>query len=121
MGSVVRELCDFGKMRSWIAKAKPKQADIGRPEYHAMTHGWLVAGFAEKVAQAHDKRWTYESLVHVLILQPLGIANKVAVRIPEEGDALICNGQILEKRLASIGLNTTMLSQDESGDMLGDM
>jgi len=57
----------------------------------------MGAGFAEKVAQAHDKRWTYEALVHVLILQPLGITNEVAVRAPEAGDVLICNGHILEK------------------------
>jgi len=120
-GSVVREFCNFDKMQRWIAKAKPNQAEIGHPTYHAMTHGWLVAGFAEKVAQAHDKRWTYESLVHVLILQPLGIANNVAVRIAEEGDSFICGGLVLEKRLASIGISAKMLSQDGSGDILGDM
>merc|ERR1711975_59780 len=122
LGAVVRDLCNFEKMRNRVAKARPKRSDIGRPEYHAVTHGWLVAGLAEKVAQAHDKRWSYEALVLELILRPLGISNDVAVRIPEAaGDPMICNGQNLESRLASIGLNSKMLQQDGAGDMLGDM
>jgi len=121
LGAAVRNLCNFAKMRSWIAKARPNFEDVGRPEYHAVTHGWLVAGLAEKAAQAHDKRWTYEALVHELILRPLGICNDVAVRISEAGDPMICRGEILESRLASLGLNSSMLPQDDAGDMLGDM
>jgi len=121
LGAAVRSFCNFDKMRNGIAKACAKPADIGRAEYHAVTHGWLVAGLAEKIAQAHDKRWTYEALVQELILRPLGIINEVAVRIPEAQDELICNGQILETRLASIGLSGKMLPQNDSVDMFGDL
>jgi CubicO group peptidase (beta-lactamase class C family) len=80
-----------------------------------------VAGLAEKVAQAHDTRWTYEALVRELILAPLGIINEVAVRVPEAEDALICNGHLLEARLASICMSSKMLPERNDGDMLGSM
>mmetsp|Transcript_121275 Transcript_121275/g.213821 ORF Transcript_121275/g.213821 Transcript_121275/m.213821 type:complete len:984 (-) Transcript_121275:57-3008(-) len=121
VGAAVRELCNFGRMRNWIATARPDRSQMGKAEYHAVTHGWLVAGLAEKIAQAHDKRWTYEALVRELILLPLGIIQDVAVRIPEAEDKVICNGQNLETRLTSVGVSAKVLPKDGSGDMLGDM
>jgi CubicO group peptidase (beta-lactamase class C family) len=121
VGSAVRELCSFRRMVAWIAKAPPKRDDIGKEEYHAITHGWLVAGLVEKIAKAHDKRWTYETLVRELVLIPLDIVSEVAVRIPECEDMAICNGQILESRLTSIGISQKLLPQDSAGDMLGDL
>jgi len=121
IGAAVRELCNFQMMKRRIARARPEAAELGRPVYHAVTHGWLVAGLAEKIAQAHDKRWSYEALVRELVLLPLGIVNEVAVRIPETEDGFICNGQNLEARLASVGISPKVLPQDDTGDILGDM
>ena len=130
-GAALRALCNFDKMVSWVASAKPKADEVGVGRYHALSHGWLLGGLLENVAKTrvysgkngngkkgtgnNTTRWRYPELVVDHLLKALRIEDQVRTSLVIDLKSGVPSND--ERRTASIALHERHF--DRSNDMLG--